>query len=154
MEDEDCVTMYKQPHQNYLLFEITDRPYYLVWWILADLHPSRMRMCETMARLVCDAGLLIATDYRLKGKSFSSKICGKCDLGILENINHLVMQCPFYSEERANLHQSINQLGTDLAKRIRSDPANYFHNIMGKQPEYAGYDRDMVTCRRARKQTI
>ena len=30
-EDDDCALMYKQPHQKYLLFEITDKPYYLVW---------------------------------------------------------------------------------------------------------------------------
>ena len=76
MEDEDCIIMYKQPYQKYILFEITDRSYYLKWWILADLHPRKMQMCEIMARLLCDAGLLISTDYRLKGKSFSGKVCG------------------------------------------------------------------------------
>ena len=96
-----------------------------------------------MAKLVCDAGLLKSTDYRLKGKSFSSKIRGNCDLGIIEDINHLLMQCPSYSEERMNLHQSLNMLETITATQIVNDPVNYFHNIMGKQPENVEF-QDMI----------
>ena len=70
-------------------------------------------------------------------------IITKCDLGILESINHLLMQCPFYSNERMNLHKSLNTLGTDLAIRITSDPANYFYTIMGKQPKNTDF-QDMV----------
>ena len=143
MEDEDCIILYKQPHQKYLLFEITDKPYYLVWWILADLHPQKTHMCEIMAKLVCDAGLLKSTDYRLKGKSFSNKICIKCELGALEDIKHLLMQCPSYNEERMYLHQSLIQLGTDVATHIVNDAANYFHNIMGRQPENVEF-QDMI----------
>ena len=55
MEDEGCCIMYKQPQQNYLLFNVTNKPYYLVWWILADLYPMKLGMCEIMAALVCDA---------------------------------------------------------------------------------------------------
>ena len=43
-EDEDCTVLYKQPHQKFLLFEIINKPYYLVWWYLADLFPRKMRM--------------------------------------------------------------------------------------------------------------
>ena len=91
-----------------------------------------------MATLVCDAGLLKSTYYRLKGKSFSSNMCGKCDLGILESIHHLVMQCPYYSQDRAGLHQSLNLTESDVAAQIINDPMNYFYIIMGKQPEYKG----------------
>ena len=48
-------------------------------------------MCETMASLLGDASMLEATDYRLKKKSFSHKICTRCDLGLTESINHIVM---------------------------------------------------------------
>ena len=43
--------------------------------------------------LVCGKSLLKATDYRLKGKAFSHKICNKCDLGITENVQHLIFEC-------------------------------------------------------------
>ena len=54
-EDDDCFILYKQPHQKYLLFEITDRPYYLIWWVL---FPRKINLCETMQSLVCDTSLL------------------------------------------------------------------------------------------------
>ena len=100
--------MYKQPHQKYLLFEITDKPYYLVWWILADMFPRKTSMCEIMAALVCDTSILINSDYRIKKKSFSHKICTRCDLGIIEDIRHLLMQRPFFSTEMRELqHQHL-----------------------------------------------
>ena len=136
-EDEDCLTLYKQPHQKYLLFEITNKPYYLIWWILADLYPRKISMCETMAALVCDTSLLKATDYRLKKKSYSHKICTRCDLGSVEDIRHLVMQCPGFSNQMSELFEKLLQMDNETADRVAHDPVNYFNIIMGMQPEYA-----------------
>ena len=136
-EDEDCVLMYKQPHQNYLLFNVTDKPYYLIWWALADLYPMKIRMCEIMAALVCDTSLLKATDLRLKKKSFSQNVCSRCDLGIIESTNHIVMQCPYYQEYRVRMHDAIEQLGSDTSAAVMEDVQNYFYVIMGKHPENA-----------------
>ena len=82
-EDDECVILYKQPHQNNLLFKVTGKPYYLVWWILADLFHKKIRMCEEMATLACETGLLKKTiDYRLKRMTFSNKVSTNCDLSI------------------------------------------------------------------------
>ena len=99
-DDEDCVILYEQPHQYILVYNVTNKPYFLVWRLLSDRFPSKISMCEKMVCWVCDASKLKASDYRLKGKSFGYKICVKCDLGITENIQHLVMQCPFYVDNR------------------------------------------------------
>ena len=131
--------MYKQPHQNFLLFQITDKPYYLIWWILADMFPRKTSMCETMAALVCDASSLKSSDYRIKKKSHSYKICTKCDLGIIEGIIHLIMQCPFYSAETQELFDSLEHMGSEIASRVTRDSLNYFRIIMGMQPEYASF---------------
>ena len=138
-EEEDCVLMYKQPHQDYLLFRVSDMPYYLIWWALADLYPRKIRMCEIMAALVCDTGLLRANDLRLKKKSFSHKVCGRCDLGILENINHVVMQCPYFQDDRARMCEAIQQLGSDTARSVMEDIQNFFYVIMGKHPDGAPF---------------
>ena len=131
--------MYKQPHQNYKLFEITGKPYYLVWWILADLYPKKIKMCETMASLVCDTSLLRSTDYMIKKKTFSNKICDKCYLGIIESMKHLVMQCPFYSEESGEMFASLGRLNSEVATRVMNGPTVYFNIMMGKYPEYASF---------------
>ena len=61
-EDEDCKLMYKKPHQDILLYTISGKTYYLVWWILANIFPKKTVMCEVMASVVCDTSLLKSTD--------------------------------------------------------------------------------------------
>ena len=65
-EDDDCVILYKQPHQSYILFNVTEKPCHLVWWLLVDMHPEKIRMCKVMDTLVCDTSLLKSTDYQMK----------------------------------------------------------------------------------------
>ena len=134
-EDEDCILMYKQPHQDILLYKITGSSYYLVWWILADMFPRKTSMFEDMASLVCDANLLKSVDNRLKGKFHSHKICNRCDLEIIESIHNLVMQCPFYLDERTEMYRQLEELDCAFAQRVLSDPQNLFHTLMGKHPE-------------------
>ena len=69
--------------------------------------PETMNMCETVASIVCDTSLLKSTGYRLKKKTFGQKMCDRCDLGINEDARHIIMQCPFYCEERANMFNEI-----------------------------------------------
>ena len=142
-EDDDCTILYKQPHQKYLLFDITDKPYYLSWWIIADIFPRKIRMCEIMASLVCNTSLLKDSDYRIKKKTHSHKICTRCDLGLVEDIRHLLMQCPFFSTDMRSLYEYLDQSDSDIAPRVANDTQNYFYIIMGKQPDYASF-KDMV----------
>ena len=142
-EDEDCITLYKQPHQNILLYRVTSKPYFLIWWLLSDLYPSKISMCENMARLVCDASRLKATDYRLKGKSHSNKICVKCDLGIIENIHHLVMQCSFYVDNRTEMYAELRARANDATHRIMDEPQHIFYYLMGQNPEGVSFE-DML----------
>ena len=104
------------------------------------MYPEKMRMCEIMASLVCDTSLLRSTDYRLKNKSFSTKVCDKCELGVLESVKHLVMQCPFYSNESSELFYAISRLDSETAKRVINEPQQYFMTLMGKQPEGASFE--------------
>ena len=92
-----------------------------------------------MAALVCDSSLLKSTDYRIKKKSYSYKICTKCELGIIEDIRHIVMQCPYFNNETIQLYESLEQMDDDIASRVMRDAPNYFHIVMGKQPEYASF---------------
>ena len=97
-------------------------------------------MFETMASLVCDTSLLKSTDYRLKGKTHSQKMCNRCDLGAIENIFHLIMQCPFYVDERVMMYRQLEELGTDAVKAVLDDPPNIFHILMGKHPDHLSFE--------------
>ena len=84
-----------------------------------------------MASLVCYSSKLKATDYRLKGKSFSYKICIKCDLGIRETIQHLVMECPFYIDERNQMYTEFKNLEDETVNLILEEPQQVFYTLMG-----------------------
>ena len=89
--------------------------------------------------MVCDSSPLKSNDYRPKKKSFIHKIFNKCDLGIIEDMNHLEMQCPFYNDERKNLQESLGQINNEISNRILNDSMNYILVIIGKQPDYASF---------------
>ena len=73
----------------------------------------------------------------------------------MESIIHLVMKCPFFSDESRALYESLDQAGNDVAAMILNDPQNYFSIIMGKQREYALFksmdDLWLITGERIRK---
>ena len=101
------------------MYRVIDHPFYLIWWIIADLLPGISNNCEIMAKLVCNASLLKDHDYRLKSKSFSHKICNNCDLGIREDVNHLVVQCLFFEEIKEEM----------LDARFRNPPKGGFKHV-------------------------
>ena len=82
-------------------------------------------MCEAMASLVCNSSQLKSPIYRLKRKTFRRKICNKCDLGIVEDIKHLEMQCPYYNDERIELQESLGSLNSEIATRVMNDSQNF-----------------------------
>ena len=97
-------------------------------------------MCEVMASLACDTSLLKSTDYRLKGKTFSHKICNRCDLGTIENIHHLIMQCPFYVDERVEMYRQLRTIDSETVRNVLNDPQNIFHTLMGRHPEQMSFE--------------
>ena len=87
-----------------------------------------------MAKLVCNCSLLKDSDYRLKNLSFSNKVCSECYLGIREDVNHLVMQCPAFEGDRAEMLDLLNTIEDDYVKTALLDHQNIFNVLMGKQP--------------------
>ena len=113
-----------------MMFRVIDRPYYLTWWIISYLMPELTNTCEIMAKLVCNE----AYDYRLKSKSFSHKVCDACYLGIKEDTNHIVMQCPMCEGIRSEMLDVINSIEDDQVKRIMGEEQDLFSILLGKHP--------------------
>ena len=67
---------------------------YTVWWQIADNNHSLMRWCETMIKLISHASLLKGDDVRFKGRPPSARFCDLRELGSLDDVRHLVLQCP------------------------------------------------------------
>ena len=90
-----------------LLGEIITQPTYVVWWSIADYDRRFMRRCEVMVRLLCHASLLKDDDCKLKGTSIWTRMCSLCDLGCIEDAQHIVMQCPFQTRLRTDMFHEI-----------------------------------------------
>ena len=110
MEDGDCHVLYKNVRKVPTLFNVIDKTYYLIWWILSDNDPKRMGVCEKMAALVSEASLLKANDVRLKRATFWSKTCIRCHMSALEDARHIVMQCPSSENSRIEMYEEIANL--------------------------------------------
>ena len=99
-----------------------DRSQYLIWWWLAEKWPQHQKMCETMARLVCHASRLKSDDFRYKGASQSTLQCQYCDLGVVENVVHLVMQCPAFEDKRRVMLENVGKIDDMIRLKCTEEP--------------------------------
>ena len=80
---------------------------YLTWWAISDLDHRLVRMCEDLSKIVCHASRLKRDDFRLKRLTMSNKTCTNCDLYCIEDVCHIVTQCPFYQDDREMMYDEI-----------------------------------------------
>ena len=136
MQDNECA-----PENNHtLMYRVIDKPCYLIWWILSDRLPGITSNCEIMARLVCNASLLKDHDYRLKNKSFSHKICNNCELGLREDVNHMVMQCPHSEDAKGEMLEMIGNIEDEQVNQVIQQNGDLLSVLMGKHPDDAPFE--------------
>ena len=86
---------------------------YLSWWYLSGKYPTLMYICENLSKIVCHASLLKSDDIRLKRQT-AAKFCELCDLSVIDDANHLVMQCPSLPEMRKLMFDVIRERCFDV----------------------------------------
>ena len=59
-------------------------------------------------------------------------MCINCDLGLDENIFHLVMQCPANYTHRVNMFKEIDSLPNDTGSNAIQDPTQLLLILLGK----------------------
>ena len=91
LEDEEVQIVKGQLCREKLLLRVLDKSYYLTWWVMTDISRVNIDRYETMARLACDTNLLKSCNLRYKRSTLASRMCYECNLGIEEDVNHIVM---------------------------------------------------------------
>ena len=134
LEDEEIQLYKAQIASEKLLFKILEKPYYLTWWVIADVSRKQIAKCENMAKIVCDTSLLKTTDVRLKKKSIASRFCNRCEYSTEETAHHMVMQCPYFEADRKKMFDEMSDLNCVEINGILNDHGNVFWYLMGKQP--------------------
>ena len=145
-EDGDCSTIYRHNREAPLLFSVIEKPYYLIWWILSDSRPSLMKMCEKMTAIVTESSLLKANDVRLKNRSFWTKVCDKCTLGIKEDAKHLIMQCPYFDSKKKAMYDEIEQMQCEEVNTALGNAAEVLPILLGKQPDSVSIENMLNLC--------
>ena len=105
---------------------------YLTWWQLSDEHPNLMRICEVMAKLVCNASCLKADDKRTKGDPTCNPWCKLCDDYAVEDARHLIMHCTYFEKDRTNMFRCLESIdfGSSINPVYKTD--DIFYALLGK----------------------
>ena len=88
-----------------------------------------------MAKLVCRASELKCDRYQFKADTSSGLYCDLCQNFAIEDVEHLVMQCPFLGHIRTNMYTDIENLEVEYQTRVLNIGVNNLHVLLGKIPE-------------------
>ena len=69
-----------------------------------------MLPCETMCKLVCRASDLKSDSHQYKNNPLIPPIGSNCNEMAVEDVEHLLMICPYLTEERDSLSREIENL--------------------------------------------
>ena len=75
------------------------------------MFPDRMGVCKIMAKLLCRCNLLKSDDIRLKNLTSSNRWCELSEFSKVEDVRHLILDCPATQEIRDLMFQKVDDLG-------------------------------------------
>ena len=58
-------------------------------------------------------------------------MCVNCDLGITENLQHLVMQCPFQTDISISMYKVMYEQAYDFAVKVHKNPQRTLQWLLG-----------------------
>ena len=116
---------------NGMLRQVIGPSKYISWWKLSDARPNLIRMSETMVKILCQSSQLKSDDFNLKGKPMTSVMCSNCDLGIVENIDHIFMQCPFNVREKEMMINRILCIKDGSGMHALNSGSDVIHVLLG-----------------------
>ena len=74
-------------------------------------------------------------DVLLAKGTYGVRMCIECDLGLEEDVKHIVMQCPMYEDSRKILFQTINELPNDIGSLVLDEPGEVLYILLGKSDQ-------------------
>ena len=71
-------------------------------------------------------------DVRLKKLTMFSRCCPLCELSALDDVKHLVLQCPSSERKRGDMFSDLEKCAVSLEARIYEAPEKIFPILLGK----------------------
>ena len=125
---------------NDLLALTVGKTRYLTWWHISDIDYRLIKMCEMMAKIICHASRLKKDDFRLKGLPMSNRTCIMCDMYCIEDIMHLLTQCPHYQKDRDNMYEEIFRECPNAMKIFEENRGETPYFLLGRRIPLWGED--------------
>ena len=94
-----------------------------------------MRRCEIMVKLLSHASMLKNDDIRLKSLPMASRFCDLCDLGVMDDAKHMIMQCPALQQFRNEMFNELTNIEDGSGREILDSAVEVCHTLMGKIPD-------------------
>ena len=73
----------------------------------------------------------------------SHKICSRCDSYAIEKIEHLIMQCPSFEQQRASMLKDIGDISVFFDKVLSDNPSKVVYWLLGDTIKDLGFE-DML----------
>ena len=116
-----------------LFMRVNQETHYLTWWTLSNMYPGMIQVCENLSRILCCSSLLKCDDIRLKGLPPGNRVCSLCDMYVLENAYHIIMQCPGTQILRNFMIEELESY-QDIRDVFNSSPDSVMLICLGKCP--------------------
>ena len=91
-----------------------------------------MKCCEKMVRLVTRSSKLKVDDVRLKGSPIFAKFCNHCDNAALDDVRHLVLQCPEWQPIRNDMLYAIESIPDGSGQILLNSQCDLTLTLLGK----------------------
>ena len=114
-----------------LLSNIGNETRYSVWWQISDKYPEMTRKCEILMEILCHSSNLLADDVKSRNQPRVNKMCVLCDRYEVEDAIHLILQCPFFHQERVQMFNDISNVDRCIDNAIRDTGKDILHIILG-----------------------
>ena len=93
-----------------VFYQMAGKTRYMSWWLLSDRRPNLMRTCKIMVKVTSRTSRLKSDDFNIKGRPFSEKMCPNCDHGNIEDVKHILCQCPYNQREISEMYDDLYAL--------------------------------------------
>ena len=89
------------------------------------------RVSENLVKIVSRCSKLKSDDYRLKGLTHSHIVCSRCDHYAVENIEHLLMQCPASEVAMSMMYEQIRKIMPEYDYAMTNHPDKIVTWLLG-----------------------
>ena len=107
----------------------------LIWWQLGDQSHHIMNCCETMVKPVCRASRLKSDSFRYKNEITMSPYCYLCQNFAVEDVEHMILHCPFLENLRGTMLDQINDVERKFDVRVLRPSVNNLLLMLGNIPD-------------------